>query len=57
MGNAALEGRPGVLDVTIGWRGFRETNTVVYDPEVITVQEMIRILKGHRTYRGTLEKP
>ena len=38
-----------------GWRGFRETNTVLYDPEFITVEEMVGILKKSGTYRGTAD--
>jgi len=45
------------VDVTIGWRGFREINTVLYDPDSITIEEMVKILQGARTYRGTAEKP
>jgi len=55
VGKAALEGRPGVIEVVSGWRMFRETNSVVYDPALITVEEMVQILKEVRTYRGTVE--
>jgi len=57
VGKAALAGRPGVVEVLNGWRGFRETNTVLYDPDLITVEEMVRILKEKRTYRGTADGP
>jgi hypothetical protein len=55
VGKAALEGRPGVVEVSSGWRGFREINTVLYDPELITVEEMVGILKKSGTYRGTAD--
>ena len=38
----------------IGWKGFREINTVIYDPDKITIEEMVGILKEARTYRGTV---
>jgi hypothetical protein len=57
VGRAALAGRPGVVEVLSGWRGFRETNTVLYDPAFITVEEMIEILKKTGTYRGKVDHP
>lgn len=44
-----------MIEVLSGWRRFRETNTVIYDPARITVEEMVRILKEVKTYRGTVE--
>ena len=38
-----------------GWKGVRETNTVIYDPALITEDEMVTILEEVRTYRGTVE--
>jgi len=55
VGKAALAGRPGVQEVLSGWRGFREVNTVLYDPDRITREEMVRILKESKTYRGTAD--
>ena len=55
MGRAALAGRPGIKEVLSGWSGFRETNTILYDPDIITVQEMIGILQKAKTYRGTAD--
>ena len=52
---AALAGRPGVEEVLNGWRGFREINTVLYDPDLITVEKMVEILKKTGIYRGTAE--
>ena len=43
------------MEVSSGWRGFREINTVLYDPELITVEEMVGILKKSGTYRGTAD--
>jgi hypothetical protein len=42
-----------VLAVTKGFRGFKEINTVTYDPERIAPQEMVAALKNAGTYRGT----
>ena len=44
-----------MIEVLSGWRRFREINTVIYDPARITVEEMVRILKEVKTYRGTVE--
>lgn len=53
MGKAALEGQPGVTDVTRGFSGSREINTVTYDPAAISVDEMVKVLKQARTYIDT----
>jgi hypothetical protein len=45
-----------VYQATIGWKGFREINTVTYDPDKITVERMVDILKKAGTYRGTVEE-
>lgn len=52
MGKAALDGRPGVYKVTSGWHQSREINTVDYDPDMVTVAEMIAVLKKAGTYIG-----
>jgi peptide methionine sulfoxide reductase MsrA len=57
VGKAALEGQPGVKEVSNGWRGFKEINEVLYDPDRINIEEMVRILKKTGTYRGTAYKP
>ena len=44
-----------MIEVVSGWRNLRETNTVVYDPDLITVEEMVQVLKEARTYRGTVK--
>jgi len=46
----------GVKEVRKGFRGFREINTVIYDPRFITSDEMVSALKAARTYRGIAEK-
>ena len=59
VGKAALDGLDGVKKVDKGiqrnrlW--FRETNTVVYDPQQITVDEMKSALQKSGTYKGILE--
>jgi len=54
VGKAALEGLNGVSKVTKGWRGYMETNTVIYDKSTISVEEMERALKKAGTYRKTM---
>jgi len=43
---------PGVLKVSSGFQGFREVNTVIYDPDRISSMEMIDALKKAGTYIG-----
>jgi hypothetical protein len=38
--------------VTSGFRGFREINTVTYDPRRISTQTMVAALKSVGTYLG-----
>ena len=52
VGKATLDGLQGVHEVEKGWQSFKETNTVVYDPELISVEQMIEALKKARTFRG-----
>ena len=40
MGKSALEGLKGVKEVRRGFRSFREINTVIYDPRVITPDDL-----------------
>jgi hypothetical protein len=56
VGRAALEGLQGIKEVKRGFRGFREINTVVYDPNIITPDEMVSALKAARTYLGVAEE-
>jgi copper chaperone CopZ len=53
VGKAALEGLKGVKKVETGFRDFKEINTVYYDPDKITVEEMEEALKKAQTYSGT----
>jgi hypothetical protein len=46
----------GVKEVKRGFRGYREINTVLYDPQMITPDEMVSALKGARTYLGVAEE-
>jgi len=55
VGKSALDGLNGVKKVTSGWRGLREINTVTYDPDIITIDQMVESLKKTGTYRGTAE--
>ncbi len=55
MGKAALEGLEGVKDVTRGFSGTREINTVRYDPNRITPEEMTKALKRAGTFGGIAE--
>jgi len=54
VGYAALEGRPGVIAVRKGWEDFNEVDRVLFDPEVISVPEMEKLLKEAGTYRKTI---
>ena len=38
-----------------GFHYFKEINTVYYDPAIITVEEMERVLKKAGTYSGTVQ--
>ena len=59
VGKDALEGLNGIKKVDKGiqrsklW--FKETNTVVYDPQVITIEEMKSALQKAGTYKGIVE--
>jgi hypothetical protein len=55
VGKAALDGLDGIKKVTRGWQGGREINTVTYDPERITPEDMVTALKKAGTYRGIAE--
>ncbi len=55
MGQAALEGRQGINQVTSGWLGSLEINTVYYDPAEITITDMEKALKKSGTYKKTIK--
>jgi hypothetical protein len=52
VGKTTLEGLKGIKEVKRGFSGFREINTVIYDPSIIKTAEMISALKAAGTYRG-----
>ena len=52
MGRSALEGLTGVISVSSGFSGFREINTVTYDPTLIDRGRMVAALKKAGTFRG-----
>ena len=54
VGKSALDGLQGVHKVEKGFRGFKEINTVHYDPDLITIEKMQDTLKAADTYVGTL---
>jgi hypothetical protein len=47
---------PGVLKVSNGFQGFREINTVTYDPGLVSSKEMIDALKNAGTYIGIAQE-
>ena len=55
VGKAALDGLQGVHKVEKGFRGFKEINTVYYNPDLITIEKMQDVLKKADTYIGTLK--
>ena len=54
-GKAALQGLKGVQKVETGFHYIHETDTVYYDPKLITIQEMEAALKKAGTYVDTLQ--
>ena len=52
VGKTALDGLNGVKRVTRGFKNFKEINTVYYDPQQITIEDMQKALKAAGTYRG-----
>ena len=55
MGQAVLDGLPGVIKVTRGWHNRREINTVTYDPTKISIYEMIEKLNLVDTFVDLVE--
>ena len=55
VGKEALEGLKGAKKVEKGFRYLREINTVYYDPEIITIEEMEMALKKTGTYVETVK--
>jgi len=46
-----------VISVKKGWRGLKEVNRVVYDPEKISIGQMEKLLRSAGTYIKTIEEP
>jgi hypothetical protein len=46
----------GVKEVARGFKGFKEINTVIYDANVITPDEMVSVLKAAGTFIGIAKK-
>ena len=42
--------------MTVGFKGFKEINTVTYDMDLITPSEMAAALKAAGTYLGPAEE-
>jgi copper chaperone CopZ len=54
-GKAALRGLKGVHKVETGFHYIQETDTVYYDPKLITIREMETALKKAGTYVDTIQ--
>jgi len=55
-GKAALQGLKGIQKIETGFHYVHETDTVYYDPKVITIEEMETALKKAGTYVETMKK-
>ena len=53
-GKTALKGLNGILKIETGFHYIHETDTVYYDPKVITIKEMEFALKKAGTYVETI---
>ena len=56
VGKSALEGLSGVKKVKSGWHNLKETNTVYYDPEAVSIEQMEAALKKAKTYQGAVSE-
>ena len=56
VGKSALEGLQGVTGVDKGFRFHKEINTVYYETDKITIEEMEAALKAAGTYKGIIEE-
>ncbi|HUI44521.1 MAG TPA: hypothetical protein VL122_00850 [Nitrospirota bacterium] len=54
-GKAALQGLNGIQKIETGFHYVHETDTVYYDPKVITIEEMETALKKAGTYVETMK--
>jgi hypothetical protein len=50
-----LAGKPGVLSVEPGWRGAREVDRVIFNPQEVSIYQLEDWLKEADTYVSTLE--
>jgi hypothetical protein len=55
VGAGALDGKPGVVSVERGWRGFREVDRVTFDPQQVSLGQLEGWLKAADTYVSTLD--
>ncbi len=55
-GKAALQGLIGIQKIETGFHYVHETDTVYYDPKVITIKDMEIALKKAGTYLKTITK-
>jgi copper chaperone CopZ len=55
-GKVALQGLNGIQKIETGFHDVQETDTVYYDPKVITIEEMETALKKAGTYVETMKK-
>jgi hypothetical protein len=54
-GKAALQGLNGIVKVETGFHYVHETDTVYYNPKLITIKEMETALKKAGTYVDTIQ--
>ena len=55
VGKSALEGLQGVTSVDKGFRFHKEINTVYYEADKITIEEMEAALRAAGTFKGIIE--
>jgi copper chaperone CopZ len=55
-GKAALQGMKGIQRIETGFHYISETDTVYYDPKLITTEEMENALRKAGTYIETIKK-
>jgi copper chaperone CopZ len=55
-GKAALRGMKGIQRIETGFHYLHETDTVYFDPKVITVEDMEAALKQAGTYLETMQE-
>ena len=44
-----------MFEVEKGWQSFMEVNRVIYDPQLVSIEQLEDWLKESATYRRTLE--